>query len=148
MNCIVIFCFFLLRNNAMGDIFLLCFERHQIPGTLSYLIFFTSSLVALQSMCIFLFLRDVWIRTQRAAAASRRPTTNLATHFPNLAIHFSLTGCVYTFHIGIMHNVLLKKSQIKKQNKFRFLDREKSYVLQGPYMCTAFIRFFMTCTAL
>ncbi len=34
----------------------------------------------------FLFLRDVWIRAQRAAAASRR-ATNLATHFPNLATH-------------------------------------------------------------
>ncbi len=29
----------------------------------------------------FLFLRDVWIRTQRAAVASRR-ATNLATHIP------------------------------------------------------------------
>jgi hypothetical protein len=34
----------------------------------------------------FVFLRDVWIRTQRAAIASRR-ATNLATHFPNLATH-------------------------------------------------------------
>ncbi len=32
----------------------------------------------------FLFLRYVWIRTQRAAVASRR-TTNLATHLPLLA---------------------------------------------------------------
>jgi hypothetical protein len=30
----------------------------------------------------FVFLRDVWIRTQRAAVASRR-ATNLATHLPN-----------------------------------------------------------------
>jgi hypothetical protein len=29
----------------------------------------------------FVFLRDVWIRTQRAAVASRR-ATNLATHLP------------------------------------------------------------------
>ncbi len=34
----------------------------------------------------FVFLRDVWIRTQCAAVASRR-ATNLATHFPNLASH-------------------------------------------------------------
>ncbi len=32
----------------------------------------------------FVFLRDVWIRTQRAAVASRG-ATNLATHLPNLA---------------------------------------------------------------
>ncbi len=31
----------------------------------------------------FVFLRDVWTRTQRAAVASRR-ATNLATHLPNL----------------------------------------------------------------
>jgi hypothetical protein len=30
----------------------------------------------------FVFLRDVWIRDQRAAVASRR-ATNLATHLPN-----------------------------------------------------------------
>jgi hypothetical protein len=30
----------------------------------------------------FVFLRDVWIRTQRAALASRR-ATNLATHLSN-----------------------------------------------------------------
>jgi hypothetical protein len=33
----------------------------------------------------FVFLREVWIRTQRAAIASRRATThlhNLATHLP------------------------------------------------------------------
>jgi hypothetical protein len=34
----------------------------------------------------FVFLRDVWIRTQRAAVASGR-FTNLATHLPNLATH-------------------------------------------------------------
>ncbi len=32
------------------------------------------------------FLRDVWIRTKRAAVASGR-ATNLATHLPNLATH-------------------------------------------------------------
>ncbi len=32
----------------------------------------------------FVFLRDVWIQTQRAAEASRR-ATNLATHLPRLA---------------------------------------------------------------
>ncbi len=35
----------------------------------------------------FVFLRDVWIRTQRAAVASRR-ATNLATHLP-LATHLT-----------------------------------------------------------
>jgi hypothetical protein len=35
----------------------------------------------------FVFLRDVWIRTQRAAVASRL-ATNLATHLPPLAILF------------------------------------------------------------
>jgi hypothetical protein len=34
----------------------------------------------------FVFLRDVWIRTQRAAKASRR-ATNLATNLHNLATH-------------------------------------------------------------
>ncbi len=34
----------------------------------------------------FEFLRDVWIRTQRAAVVSSR-TPNLATHLPNLATH-------------------------------------------------------------
>jgi hypothetical protein len=34
----------------------------------------------------FAFLRDVWIRTQRAAVTSRR-TSNLATHLPTLATH-------------------------------------------------------------
>jgi hypothetical protein len=34
----------------------------------------------------FVILRAVWIRTQKAAIASRR-ATNLATHLPNLAIH-------------------------------------------------------------
>ncbi len=36
----------------------------------------------------YVFLRDVWIRTQRAAVASRR-APNLATHLPYLATHFS-----------------------------------------------------------
>ncbi len=31
---------------------------------------------------LFLFLGNVWIRTQRAAVASRRASTNLATHLP------------------------------------------------------------------
>jgi hypothetical protein len=30
----------------------------------------------------FVFLRDVWIRTQKAAAASGCASTNLATHLP------------------------------------------------------------------
>jgi len=34
----------------------------------------------------FVFLRHIWIRTQRAASASRC-ATNLAIHLPNLAIH-------------------------------------------------------------
>jgi hypothetical protein len=38
---------------------------------------------------LFLFLRDVWIRTQRAAVASRR-ATNLATHFPSLLTLYAL----------------------------------------------------------
>ncbi len=36
----------------------------------------------------FVFLRDVWIRTQRAAVASRR-ATNLATRFPYHISHSS-----------------------------------------------------------
>jgi hypothetical protein len=35
---------------------------------------------------IFIFLRDVWILTQRAAVASTGDN-NLATHLPNLANH-------------------------------------------------------------
>ncbi len=35
----------------------------------------------------FIFLSDVWIRTHRAAVASRRDT-NLANHLPKLATHF------------------------------------------------------------
>jgi hypothetical protein len=40
------------------------------------------------SACVahFVFLRDVWIRTQRVAAASRR-AANLATNLPYLATH-------------------------------------------------------------
>ncbi len=34
----------------------------------------------------FVFSRDVWIRTQRAAVASM-PSTDLDAHFPNLAAH-------------------------------------------------------------
>jgi hypothetical protein len=34
----------------------------------------------------FVFLRDVWVRPQRAAVASKR-ATSLATHLPNLATH-------------------------------------------------------------
>jgi hypothetical protein len=34
----------------------------------------------------FVFSRDVWIRTQRAAVASMR-ATKLASHLPNLAAH-------------------------------------------------------------
>ncbi len=34
----------------------------------------------------FVFLRDVWVKTQRAAMASMR-TTHLATQLPNLATH-------------------------------------------------------------
>ncbi len=33
-------------------------------------------------VALSVFLRDVWIRTQRAAVESRR-ATNLATHLPN-----------------------------------------------------------------
>ncbi len=36
---------------------------------------------ALAYVVLFVFLRDVWIRTQRAAIASRC-ATNLATHLP------------------------------------------------------------------
>ncbi len=46
----------------------------------------------------FVFLRDVWIRIQRAAVASRCGTdvashlpNNLATHLPNLDTHLSPT---------------------------------------------------------
>ncbi len=63
----------------------------------------------------FVFLRDVWIRTQRAVVASRRATINLATHLPNLANHFTNLAThlhynrlcnVYISHIGVMHSVL------------------------------------------
>ncbi len=37
-------------------------------------------------VAIFVFLRDVWIRTQKAAVASRR-ANNLATHLAKLATH-------------------------------------------------------------
>ncbi len=45
------------------------------------------------SFAHFVFLTDVWIRTQRSAVASRRATNlathllNLSTHLPNLATH-------------------------------------------------------------
>ena len=39
----------------------------------------------------FVFVRDVWIRTQRAAVASRR-ATNLATHLPNLTTNLPLVA--------------------------------------------------------
>jgi hypothetical protein len=38
----------------------------------------------------FIFLRDVWIRTQRDAVASRR-ASNLATHLPNFNTTLSPT---------------------------------------------------------
>jgi hypothetical protein len=40
-------------------------------------------------VALFVVLRDVWIRTQRAAVASRL-TTNLATHLPTLRLLVSL----------------------------------------------------------
>jgi hypothetical protein len=43
----------------------------------------------------FVILRDVWIRTQRAAVVSRC-ATNLATHLPKLASHcYWNTICSY-----------------------------------------------------
>ena len=41
---------------------------------------------------LIIFLRNVWIGTQRAAGASRR-STNLTMHPPNLAIHFGWSFC-------------------------------------------------------
>jgi hypothetical protein len=54
----------------------------------------------------FVFLRDVWIRTQRAGVASRCATNlaahlrNLATHLPNLATNLSnLTTHCYRYTV-------------------------------------------------
>jgi hypothetical protein len=49
---------------------------------------------------IFVFLRDVWIRTQSAAVASRR-ATNLATHLPTLAAHLPNLA-TYLLHLPIL----------------------------------------------
>ncbi len=38
------------------------------------------------SVAHFVYLRDVWIRTQKAVVTSRG-AINLATHIPNLATH-------------------------------------------------------------
>jgi hypothetical protein len=43
----------------------------------------------------FEFLRDVWIRTQRAAEASSR-ANNLATHLPRLSTHHTPCSALHT----------------------------------------------------
>jgi hypothetical protein len=43
----------------------------------------------------FIYFRDVWILTQRAAVASRR-AANFATHLPNLATHPPESHCYPT----------------------------------------------------
>ncbi len=50
----------------------------------------------------FVILRDVWIRTQRAAVVSRC-ATNLATHLPKLASHcYWNTICSYCASLSTM----------------------------------------------
>jgi hypothetical protein len=49
---------------------------------------------------IFVFLKDVWIRTQSAVIVSRR-ATNLATHLPALAAQLPNLA-TYLFHLPIL----------------------------------------------
>ncbi len=70
----------------------------------------------------FLFLRDVWIRTQRAAVASRW-AINLAFHLPNFATNVSsivlgwsilighLLGVALFFSHGYTYKYVLKNQQ-------------------------------------
>jgi len=72
----------------------------------------------------FVFLRDVWIRTQRATVASRR-ATNLATHLPKSGnfvmepwfhttafVGCALLGCFRSCHIFVKTNCQLNKFPI------------------------------------
>jgi hypothetical protein len=53
----------------------------------------------------FVFLRDVWSRTQRAAVASRR-ATNLATHLPKLKLIWIEESQIRFFSVGNSNLVL------------------------------------------
>ncbi len=67
------------------------------------------------------FFSNVWIRTQRAAVASRRATnlathlpasTNLATHLPtNLATHLPLF-CIFSFYYVIQHCFMCRPTDL------------------------------------
>ncbi len=65
-------------------------EKHREEETQPFFVYFLAVCVLaipLLKSHILVFLRDVWIRTPRAAVASGR-ATNLATHLPdNLATH-------------------------------------------------------------
>jgi hypothetical protein len=62
---------------------------HARQGKSIFFVYLFSGLLywpSIAAVAHFVFLRDVWIRTQRAAVASRRGT-NLATHLPYLTTH-------------------------------------------------------------
>jgi hypothetical protein len=55
----------------------------------------------------FVFLRDVWIRTQRAAVASRC-ATNLATHLPAshpISLRPTYDGCLHNIYCQCITDV-------------------------------------------
>ncbi len=53
------------------------------------------------SVANIVFLRDVWIRTQRAAVASRR-ATNLATHLPQYTVAKIQLGTVKSHYFLLL----------------------------------------------
>ncbi len=84
----------------------------------------------------YVVLRDVWIRTQRAAVASRR-ATNLATHLPLLRHPppIGKMGSKYRTHRKpkIFKNIyLMKNSKAKKTSNFFIMY---SYIQLSLRLC-------------
>jgi hypothetical protein len=68
-------------------------DQDTVRIKVSYIFLLTTPLLIY--VAHFVFLRDVWIGTQRAAVGSRR-ATNLATHLPKF-IYLIFSQCVKTF---------------------------------------------------
>ncbi len=106
----------------------------------------------------FIFLRDVWIWTQRAAGASRR-ATNIATHLPNLPTHLPMINmhhCIGQYIINLCLHLLtfscvyLYRAQNCKHVPHHFksiifsIHKKRSMRTTSEFWTITFIAYFVT----
>ncbi len=91
----------------------------------------------------FVFLRDVWIRTQKAAVISRRATNSPFPFFIFFCIFFSGLECVGHFFAYVAHFVFLGNVWIRTQRDAVACRCTASFATRLPFLFLYFFVYFL-----